>query len=266
MLPRHFIRHIAAAVALVFGVSGAAKAECQAFPKVPWWSNLSHGSVVRYVDERHGGDWAAYIAKWDRQSAKLEDIASRGNVAVIGKNKVRLRDAALDDYIGTVAKRLRVIRCLSLRQEARIEKEAAALDGFATAAGGDQPNGASVTQAADAFRGNFKVEVGGRCRDGATRFQVVNTGAPWPKPATIFIYRVGSAKPLSQRRLRMARGQRATFEIDNPKVGATALGLWVEPSWYARDFRYDATQSCPSAVSSLSVGPRTRFLPRKAKP
>lgn len=64
---RHTIRYFAVASVLVLGASGVAKAECAAFPKVPWWSNLSHQSVVRYVDERYSGDWATYTAKWERQ-------------------------------------------------------------------------------------------------------------------------------------------------------------------------------------------------------
>ena len=250
---RHAIRYFAVASALIFGVSGAAKAECQAFPKVSWWSNLSHQSVARYVDEKYGGNWATYTGKWERQLTTLEDIATRGKVAVVGKDGARLRDGALKDYIGQVGKRLQITHCLSRQQEARTEKEAAALDRFATAAGSDDHDAATiVTQVAGALPEHLKVEIRTHCRAGTARFQVVNMGAPWPKAGMVFIHEVGSAEPLSQRRLRLASGQSATFKIDSSKVGAAPLGLWVEPSWYARDFRYDATLSCLDKDSRLN--------------
>ena len=247
MLPRHAIRIFAAAGALVFGVSGVAKAECQTFPKVPWWSNLSHQSVVRYVNDRHGGDWATYTDKWERQLASLEDVAARGKAVVIGKDRTRLSDEALKDYIGKIEKRLQITRCLSRQQEARTEKEAAALDSFETAAGSDNRDG--VTQVADAVPGHVSVEVRAQCRGGAARFQVVNTGASWPKPGIISIHEMGSATPLSQRRMRLASGQSASFKVANPKAGSASLGLRVDPSWYTREFRYDATLSCPGNPS-----------------
>jgi len=249
---RHTIRYFAVASILVLGASGVAKAECEAFPKVTWWSNLSHQSVVRYVDERYSGDWATYTAKWERQLVKLEDIATRGKVAVIGKNRARLRDEPLKDYIGQIEKRVQITCCLSREQEARAEKEVSALDRFATAAGSDDRDGAAIPQATDALSGHIKVEVRARCRSGVARFQVVNTGAPWPKAGMISIYREGNATPLSQRRLRLASGQSASFKIDSSKVGVAPLGLWVEPSWYARDFHYDATLSCPNQNSRLN--------------
>ncbi len=102
---------------LVAGFGGRAKAEekaqCQAFPKVTWWGNISHDRVISYVSRKQGGDWNRYIAKWERQLKNMVDIYDRNSTAVIKKRGVRLSGDELGDYIVNIVKRISVTRCLA---------------------------------------------------------------------------------------------------------------------------------------------------------
>ena len=112
----------AAAVAAAVAVSAQAQAACQSFPKVPWWGKLSHDRVVRYVNRKHGGDWSPYVAKWERQLAKIEDVYQRNSRIVLRKKGIVIEGPALADYIEKMRRRVTVNRCL-----AREATESAAL-------------------------------------------------------------------------------------------------------------------------------------------
>ncbi len=130
-----FVRFMPFAALLVafLAFSGVAKAECGDFPKVPWWGNLTHGKTTHYVESKHGGQWAAYVKKWEKQHAKLKDIHERGSAVVVKDN--RLKDAELASYIGKVGERVEVIRCLAS------DESGEGLDDFNTAAGGNKATG-----------------------------------------------------------------------------------------------------------------------------
>ncbi len=102
---------------LAAGFSGQARAEetaqCQDFPKVSWWGNISHDRVIGYVSRKQGGDWNRYIAKWERQLKNMVDIYDRDSTAVIKKRGVRLNGDDLGDYIVNIVKRISVTRCLA---------------------------------------------------------------------------------------------------------------------------------------------------------
>ena len=106
---------VAAAAVFVFAMSGEVvrAAECPPVPDVPWWSKVSHDSLKRYVASRHKGDWAAYIAKWESQREKLQDIYDRGGSVVVTRDKIRLEGQRLSEYIDRVNERIEVTRCLS---------------------------------------------------------------------------------------------------------------------------------------------------------
>ena len=99
--------------AAVAGVSGISRAEFPAYPKVAWWSNLSHDSTIRLVEKKHDGDWETYLEKWDSQLVKLEDIAARGSAIVVTKDKIRVEGEELDEYVVNVEERIDVIVCLA---------------------------------------------------------------------------------------------------------------------------------------------------------
>ena len=41
---------------LVAGFGNGAEGACDPFPEVDWWGDLSHESVVEYVDRKHRGN------------------------------------------------------------------------------------------------------------------------------------------------------------------------------------------------------------------
>ena len=112
---------------------GLASAECQAFPKIEFWGDMSHTSVRDYVETRFDGDWDTYIEKLERIKKGLEGIQKRGKGAVIKRKgrRVTLRGGKLGNYIQLSGKRIDVVRCLA--DNAEIDD----LQNFATAAGGD---------------------------------------------------------------------------------------------------------------------------------
>jgi len=123
---------LAGALLMAFlAFSGAARAECGDFPKVSWWGNITHGKIARYVESKHGGEWADYVRKWEKQHSKLKQIHGRGSIAVVKGN--RLKEDKLASYIGKVGERIEVIRCLAS------DTTGEGLDDFNTAAGSKKP-------------------------------------------------------------------------------------------------------------------------------
>lgn len=110
-------RLFAAAAVAVFmsAMSGEAAraAECPPVPDVAWWDKVSHDSLRKYVARKHKGDWAPYIAKWERQKAKLRAIYDKGSAVVVTKDKIKLEDERLGEYIDRVKERIEMTRCLS---------------------------------------------------------------------------------------------------------------------------------------------------------
>ena len=99
--------------ALFFTTS--ARAECEPFPKVPWWGNLNHEKAASYVSRNHKGNWNPYLEKWAKQVGKLKDVHERqSSVSVNFKGKkVKIAGDALENYIKLVQKRVLVVRCLA---------------------------------------------------------------------------------------------------------------------------------------------------------
>jgi hypothetical protein len=100
------------AVALT-ATSGAAEAGCNPFPKVPWWGQLTHGMVIRYVRDVYRGDWNRHIRHYEDVRAKLVEIRDENGTVVIKGTDVRLSDAEISDYIAKVDERIEITRCLA---------------------------------------------------------------------------------------------------------------------------------------------------------
>ncbi len=198
-------------------IAEPAVGDCAPFPSVRWWGELSHQSVIRYVKARHEGDWAPYIGKWENQLAKIEGVYSRGKTILVSKDKIKVAGEALGAYLEQLRKRLEVTRCLSR-------------NGAQAAVSGDKSN--------DLL--DLKIDV--KCEKGTAVFKLVNNGGKWLKLGAIQIYRVDGKKVISQRRLRLAKGQTSSFKARAEDGGE--VGLWVEPSWYRRKFDYDAKIAC----------------------
>ncbi|MCH7551159.1 MAG: hypothetical protein IIA35_05600 [Proteobacteria bacterium] len=230
-----------------------AKADvCPAYPRVWSWGAISHQRTIDFVGDNHGGDWAPYNGKWKKRLGLLEMAHAQGRTVVFPKPQgLRLRGRGLAEFIEWVRKRIDINLCLA---EQAVEVSPETLAGFATAAGpaigagagtdaGVPPKTAAGNLSAAAFD-PIRLRVIAECTDGAAVFKVINIGGRWPRTGTFTIYTLDGQKWLSKRRLRLARGQRASFKFKSRKTGEMVLGLWVDPSWYSRDFRYDAKVIC----------------------
>ncbi len=108
-----------------------------------------------------------------------------------------------------------------------------------------KPPSAGVGQAAQLSATPIKLKVLAQCHKDATVFRVVNAGESWPKAGRFKIYRTGDKSMVSQRRMRLAPGQKASFKVKKKFASGEEMGLWVEPGWYSRKFTYDARVRCP---------------------
>jgi len=91
---------------------------------------------------------------------------------------------------------------------------------------------------------SLKVRVDTLCKKGAAIFKVRNEGARWPKAGRFEVYSIEDKSLIVQRKFRLAAGQKATFRVKDVADDFGAVGLWIEPSWYSRQFKYDATVAC----------------------
>ncbi|OHC76484.1 MAG: hypothetical protein A3G18_12955 [Rhodospirillales bacterium RIFCSPLOWO2_12_FULL_58_28] len=85
---------------------------CGAIPKVSWWGTLTHKNMVEYVNQRHAGDWAPYIAKWEQQLVLMKDILSRDGTAKT-KDGALLQGKELEAHIADLKTRVDVAVCLA---------------------------------------------------------------------------------------------------------------------------------------------------------
>lgn len=97
-----------------------------------------------------------------------------------------------------------------------------------------------LAQAGDPVR----LAVTASCDGGFALFTVVNEGELWSQMSKISVYRTDGRTLVSQRSIRMTKGQRMSFKVKGSPANPVELGIWIEPSWYQRDFAYDAKIVC----------------------
>jgi hypothetical protein len=102
---------------------------------------------------------------------------------------------------------------------------------------------ASAVEPAAAQGPEIKIQVGAKCEGGDAQFEIVNVGETWPRMAMISLLRADDHTVISQRKMRMAAGQRTVFRA-REAPDAIGVALWVEPEWYKRDFAFDAAIHC----------------------
>lgn len=103
---------------------------------------------------------------------------------------------------------------------------------------------AASQQLAQAGAQEIKVEVESACTEGNAVFKIVNKGNDWPTVGKFSIYRTNGQQLVTQRRMRLTSNQIASFKVKATPGVETELGLYIEPEWYSRSFRYDAKVSC----------------------
>ncbi len=89
-----------------------------------------------------------------------------------------------------------------------------------------------------------RLAVTATCEGGFALFTVVNEGELWSQMSKISVYRTDGRTLVSQRSIRMTKGQRMSFKVKGSPASPVELGIWIEPSWYQRDFAYDAKIVC----------------------
>lgn len=100
-------------------------------------------------------------------------------------------------------------------------------------------------QAARFATAPMKLKILAQCSPEAAVFRVVNDGEVWPKAGHFKIYRINGNAEISDRRMRLAPGQQASFKVKKKLASGDEMGLRVEPGWYSRKFSYDARVRCP---------------------
>ncbi|MEX0694104.1 MAG: hypothetical protein WD075_06655 [Rhodospirillales bacterium] len=88
------------------------------------------------------------------------------------------------------------------------------------------------------------LEIVSACVGDVATFKIVNVGERWPEMGTLKIFHVsnGQTKSISEREMRFAQGQKASFRLKSEGNGDIAL--FVDPSWYKRPFAFDAEVKC----------------------
>lgn len=89
---------------------------------------------------------------------------------------------------------------------------------------------------------NLLLDVYVSCKDGVLNFQVENEGAEWPALANVAVYRTDTQQPITQRRLKFAEKQKATFRVRD--AGDSEYGLWIDTPWQQRPFGFDVRARC----------------------
>ncbi|MCW8915540.1 MAG: hypothetical protein OQK24_06765 [Magnetovibrio sp.] len=90
----------------------------------------------------------------------------------------------------------------------------------------------------------LKMRVAGSCGDQGATFHVQNAGHKWPRSALVKLYYADDKTIIGQRRLRLDRRQRITLAVKARIQGQRPIAIWVEPSWYKRNFKFDTTLLC----------------------
>ena len=115
----------------LFPQTAKAQSECPYFPRVTFWGNLTHDSVRQHVEDKLSGDWVVYLTRLSKQQKVLTNIHDRGSGAIVRRQgkKIKLSGNQLAKYIKYSKKRISVVQCLA------VEEEAANFADFSTAAG-----------------------------------------------------------------------------------------------------------------------------------
>ena len=225
--------------------SNAKGAQCDALPKVEWWSD-SHSKVSATVERRYQGDWNKYIRKWKSYQRRMQKLHKAGSIAVVKSRGLRLQGKQLANHIDDIRARINVLYCLKKNYEEGIGED---LEQLETAAGGPPPKEFQRPEVEQQIASlpiqKLDVEVTAKCVNDTAVFQITNLGAKWPRLGEINIYRVEGTSLLSKRRVRMANSQQATFRIRRRGGGGYgSVGVWISPSWKKRAFKYDAKITC----------------------
>ncbi len=221
------------------------QASCPALPEVAWWKT-THAKIVRYVDKKFQGNWDPYITKWINYRTKMQKIYDRDGSATVKSRDLRLSGDNLARHIKQIDQRIDVTRCLKrfhAGRLARITPQGAPVNG---GTGNDTiVKARQASKVAEVTGNRLDLEINATCDGPTPVFQVTNLGDKWPRLAAISIYRTSGKAMVSKRRMKLANSQQATFKIrKRGKALKGEIGLFVQPSWSKRGFKYDSRIRC----------------------
>jgi hypothetical protein len=154
------------------------------------------------------------------------------SVAVVKSRNLKLQGKMLEDHIKQIDERLTVLECLKTAEAARKARP-------------KTPSDQGKEQVASINDKSLELQVSTKCTKSGIVFQITNLGERWPKLASINIYQVKSKKVVSKRRMKLKNSQQVTFKVPPKKAPkGTEVGIWIEPTWTKRPFKYDAKQTC----------------------
>lgn len=261
------------AVLFAAAAAPAAAAGCDPFPSDPYVGAVSHQRVIAYVDRQFAGDWSRYIQLQADRIRRIDALARAGKALPVrhGGGRVDLTGSDLDHYIALARKRLRVLRCLSRRPDARVEASAAHFNDFATAAGGPQvavvpksapvaapePKAPETPAAPQQVRLQLRSVVANppapphnliitaSCDGTEALVQVANLGAALPAPGNITVFRLGADNQVVKtRRVQLGAKQVSSFKVKGQPGVTERYGVFIDPSWYFRGRTADAALTC----------------------
>ena len=102
--------------------------------------------------------------------------------------------------------------------------------------------GASVAPAL-AQGPEIKVMITPSCDSGDSRFEIHNTGEPWPGLAMISLIRTDTKEVVTQREMRLRPEQKVVYRAKDSPDGVE-VALRIEPTWYKRSPAYDSVITC----------------------
>jgi len=91
----------------------------------------------------------------------------------------------------------------------------------------------------------LRIEVSSVCAEKGAVFKIANRGEQWPRTGLLRLYYADDQSLIGQRRLRLADHQRISFAVKNNIVAGRPIGVWLDPGWYKRSFKFDAQMTCP---------------------
>ena len=207
--------------------------KCDPLPQVDWWSKTP-ASVRSAVTKKYGGDWDKYIKRWKQHHKSMKRSFENNRPRIVKSRGITLRGKTLEAHVGKIEKRIDVLECMRANAEAGNGGAVASLE---------TASGAPATAVISGDQMDIKVEA--ECSGGQASFKLTNVGARWPRLGEINIHRIDTKGLLVKRRLRMRGSQQMTFRIPrNKQQGLAGVGIFVDPSWFPRKFKYDAVASC----------------------
>ncbi|MBL4691977.1 MAG: hypothetical protein JKY92_01430 [Magnetovibrio sp.] len=90
----------------------------------------------------------------------------------------------------------------------------------------------------------LQLDIKSTCTKKGAEFKISNKGGKWPQTAILRLYTTHDKSLISQRRMRLALGQKVTLVVKRGRMHGQSVGVWVDPHWYKRDFKFDAMVNC----------------------